>query len=173
MSVFAWPYIFKSLRLEDPELIARWRVLSRYAAEIPPGSVQVFYRNVLDSSRVVSARRQRGAAALVWFHVVSAEDMALLDSLEEGEEATPFFADLKISTRYPFMLGETQAVTLSVRNGQPALPEGHKRRPFTLKDTFRRARVVKKTSFFTPTIEELDSLLAYLENAEPHHVKGN
>jgi hypothetical protein len=173
MARLAWPYIYKFLRLKDPELIKRWEVLSRYAADLPAGSGFVTYRSVLDTSRVVSARREKGTTHLVWFHVVSAEDAAKLASLQEGQEATPFFNDFKVSTRYPFIMSNTDAATLTVRNGQPALPADYKRRRFTLTDAFRRARTIHKTTFFTPTVAELDSLLAYLEHAEPLNPGGN
>lgn len=166
--IISWPYILKSLRLRDPELIKRWRTLARYAVEVPGNPAHVLYRNVLDTSRVVVAQRQKWAPSLIWFHVMSDEDVRAMDGLEEGSEVTPFFADFKVSTRYPFVLCETQAVTMTKKDGQPALPEGVKPKRFTLRMAFRRARMMSTTPFFTPTIEELDALIAYLESAEMH-----
>lgn len=164
-------YIHKFLRLKDPELIKRWRILVSYAVQVPRRPVHLVYKNVLDTSQVVTARRDRMGRHLVWFHVVSSDDMRTMNELKEGEKANPFFTDYKVSTRYPFILREVQAATLTVRDGTLALPEGAPRERLTLKKVFRRARMASRTGFFTPSVEELDALISYLEHAETHDTK--
>lgn len=159
-------YVPKWLRLKDEALIELWKSLVTHAEKAPRRPGMAHYVNVLDTELTVDAFRDRRDASMVWLMKMDRESAEAVSRMAPGESLTLVHTMYKVSTRYPFIIVDTTSTRLRVQDDDLDLDEAKKGRLARFRDLLVRHRIASRTALLTPTVQELEELLAYVTGAE-------
>jgi hypothetical protein len=153
------------VRLKSPALIERWERLAAYAQAVPDRPQSVVYMNALVTDWELTAHREKLNSSMVFFAKHAYEDAEALADLDPGQAIHVVHTEYKVNTKTPFIVRHIQSTHLQATTGG-GLDLASKDR-LGVRGMYRLLRMSSTTGALTPSEDEVDEILNYLDHATP------